>query len=81
MISGYRLPFLRHPDAIVIANHKSAKVNSEFVQEAIDELLGAGCIVECTTCSRHVVVNADGKKRLVVDFRYVNQFLQIQKFK
>ena len=62
------------------------KVNSEFVQEAINELLGAGCIVVCTSCPHvcsplHVVVNADGKKRLVVDFRYVNQFLQIQKFK
>ena len=30
----------------------------------------------------HVAVNADaaGKKRLVVDFRYINQFLQVQKF-
>ena len=64
------------------------KVNSEFVQEAIIELLGAGCIVKCTSCPHvcsplhvHMVVNADGKKCLVVDFRYVNQFLQIQKFK
>ena len=66
------------------ANHNSAKV--KFVQEAINELPGAGCIVVCTSCPHvcsplHVVVNADSKKRLVVDFRYVNQFLQIQKFK
>ena len=49
------------------------------MQEAINELLGAGCVVVCSPL--HVVVNADSKKRLVVDFRYVNQFLQIQKFK
>jgi len=65
------------------ANCNSVKV--KFVQEAISELPGAGCIIVCMSCPHvcsplHVVVNAD-KKRLVVGFRYVNQFLQIQKFK
>ena len=82
--SGYRLPFLRYPDNVVKANHNSAVVHSEFVQEVIAELLGAGCVVECMSCPHvcsplHVAVNAAGKKRLVVDFRYINQFLRVQK--
>ena len=83
---GYRLPFLRYPDNVVKANHNSAIEHSEFVQEAIAELLRAGCVVECMSCPHvcsplHVAVNAAGKKRLVVDFHYINQFLQVQKFK
>ena len=48
--SGYRLPFLRYPDNVVKVNHNSALEHSEFVQEAIAELLGAGCVVECMSC-------------------------------
>ena len=35
---------------MVKANHNSAIEHSEFVQEAIAELLRAGCVVECMSC-------------------------------
>ena len=58
----------------------------EFVVSAIEELLAAGCIVSSTECPAvcsplSVVRNAKGKLRLVLDLRYVNQFLPKQKFK
>ena len=50
---------------MVKANHNSAVVHSKFVQEAIAEILGAWCVVECMSCSHvcsplHVAVNAAG---------------------
>ena len=83
---GYRLPFLRMPDPLHHLNHKSALDNAAFVTASIDELVAARCVVGCTTCPivtspLSVVFNAKGKPRLVLDLRYVNQFLPDHKFK
>ena len=83
---GYHLPFLRLPDPLFQLNHRSAVEHSSFVSGAIDELVAGRCVVECGSspivCSAlSVVTNASGKQRLVLDLRYVNQFLPDRKFK
>ena len=83
---GYRLPFFTTPDPIFQFNHRSAIDNASFVEASIAELLRDRCIVEgddCpTVCSPlQVVSSARGKRRLVIDLRYVNQFLWKDKFK
>ena len=77
---GYQLPFVRLPDPVCMFNHKSALENSLFVTTAIEEVQMYSCVVECATCPTvssllSVVFNAKGKPRLVVDLRYINQFL------
>ena len=67
-------------------NHRSALQNASFVKDAIDELVSGRCVIECASCPivcspLSVVANASGKQRLVVDLRYVNQFLPVRKFK
>ena len=67
-------------------NHHSALDNASFVSDSIRELLLANCIVECNECPLvcsplQVVTNAKGKQRLVIDLRYVNQYLVHFKFK
>ena len=83
---GYRLPFIRMPDPLHHLNHKSALENAVFVSTAIDDLVAAQCVVECVVCPivgspLSVVFNAKGNPRLVLDLRYVNQFLPEHKFK
>ena len=84
--TGYRLPFLAFPPAVCARNHKSALEHATFVSEAIQELIDAGCAVCVPTCPTvcsplQVVVNAKGKLCLVINLRYVNQYLQLSKFK
>ena len=67
-------------------NHHSALENSAFVSNAIQELQHARCIIECAECPLvcsplQVATNATGKQRLVIDLRYVNQYLHSCKFK
>ena len=86
MNEGYRLPFFTTPDPIFQFNHRSAIDNASFVEASIAELLRDRCIVEgddCpTVCSPlQVVSSATGKRRLVIDLPYVNQFLWKDKFK
>ena len=83
---GYHLPFLAFPPAVCARNHKSAFEHADFVTEAIQELVESGCAARVssypTVCSPlQVVVNAKGKRRLVIDLRYVNQYLHLTKFK
>ena len=56
------------------------------MDEAIKELVALSCVAQCSQCSvvcspLSVVVNGRGKKRLVLDLRYVNQFTLLTKFK
>ena len=60
--------------------------NETFVKDAIQELSGNNCVrlvEQCpTVCSTLQVVSNDrGKRRLVIDLRYFNKFLQKCKFK
>ena len=82
---GYVLPFVSLPSPVYFNNHKSAHKESEFVEQSIMELIDNRCVevidppLVCSPLS--VVTNASGKKRLVLDLRYVNQFLWKEKFK
>ena len=83
---GYVLPLITEPPAYRQANQQSALEYKEFVTEAITDLLNNGCVQRVSTaphvCSPlSVVHNAEGKKRLVVNLRYVNQFLNMDSFK
>ena len=78
--AGYVLPLKSLPPPCVRKNQLSAKLHADFVQTSIDELVATGCVrhVEevphvCSPLS--VVENAVGKKRLVLNLRYLNQHL------
>ena len=84
--NGYKVPFIETPSSKVFKNNKSALDNAEFVQETILDLLKTGRILEtftpCTVINPLTVsVNATGKKRLILDLRYINQFVWKQTFK
>ena len=84
--SGYRLPFIALPNPVFQRNHRSAFENFSFVSAAVEELVGARCLIECAVQPRvcsplQVVFNSSGKPRLVLDLRYINQYLLNQKFK
>ena len=83
---GYRLPLFRKPPPAFFKNHASARQEAQFVESALHELALAGCIVTAeqqpVICSPlSVVESTSGKKRLVLDLRYVNEFLWKDKFK
>ncbi len=84
--NGYVLPLLVTPPSLSFRNHSSALQHSSFVQNEIEKLQKGRCIVPCSECPYVcnpllVVPKALGKNRLVIDLRYVNQFLRIEKFK
>jgi hypothetical protein len=78
---GYMLPFVYFPKPANLINNKSAERNKEFVDQAVNELLMSGRIVQ-TDSAPHVLnplsvsVQANGKKRLILDLRYVNECLE-----
>ena len=83
---GYKLPLKYLPDPFTQSNHKSTLVHKSFVTEAVTELLANRCVKRVTEkpyiCSPlSVVANAEGKLRLVLNLRYLNQFLSQMKFK
>ena len=83
---GYKLPLLSVPPPRYQPNQKSAVTDHEFVSAAIKELLMNRCAhkvsVRLPICNPlSVVTNADRKKRLVVNLRYLNQYLLKEKFK
>ena len=83
---GYRLPFLQIPPAFTSRNNKSALDHSEFVNDAILELLITARGMELYK-PPHVVnplsvsIQPNGKKRLILDLRYINNFLIKRKVK
>ena len=84
--SGYRLPLIALPNPVFQRNHRSAIENFRFVSAAVEELVEARCLIECAVQPRvcsplQVVFNSSGKPRLVLDLRYINQYLLNQKFK
>ena len=83
---GYKLPLRSTPDHFHWPNQQSALDHQEFVTQAIQELEENRCIVKvqdtpfiCSPLS--VVANTQGKLRLVLNLRYLNQFLWTDKFK
>ena len=74
---GYIIPFKTTPSSAFLANNKSARVNSKFVDEAILKLLDNKLVREETkppfvVNPLTVSTNAKGKKRLVLGLRHVN---------
>ena len=77
---GFNIPFIKVPSQIFCRNNLSAN----FVENAIRELLDAGCIKESYACPHcvnalTVSVNSSGKGRLILDLRHVNSFVEKQK--
>ena len=84
--SGYRLPFVKFSKPSFQENHRCSKADKEFVALPIAELVVSDCVQKVTgpplVCSPLQVVAKDGgKRRLVIDLRYVNLFLHKFKFK
>lgn len=85
--NGYFLPFIREPRVATFKNHRSALQNSEFVMDAVQDLLKVGSIEEVSEndiiiCSPLGVVPKKNKKlRLILDLRYLNDHLCVKKFK
>ena len=83
---GYKIPFMAQPTPVLLKNNASAIKHRAFVTTAINELLESGCVVEQS--KRHfcvnppsVSVNKNGKERLILDLRHVNQFVEKRKIK
>ena len=83
---GYRLPIKFIPPPHNQHNHQSSETHQCFVDEAISSLIANHCIIRvdaqphvCSPIS--VVSNAVGKLRLVLNLRYVNQFLHVLTYK
>ena len=80
---GYVIPFVAVPPRIILKNNRSSINHKEFVCSAISELVSAGCVREVKVPyivnPLTVSVNSAGKKRLVLDLRHVNQFVEKQK--
>ena len=82
---GYVLPLTVVPDSFSKANHESAISETKFVDLALQELLLGGCVVACRmkpliVSPLMVVCSAKRKKRLVINLKYLNQFVQKEKF-
>ena len=83
---GYVIPFVEIPSPAWFRNNSSATRHADFVTKAIQELLEDGRIIESKFVPSvvnplSVSVNETGKKRLILDLRYINQFVKPQKFK
>ena len=66
--------------------HLSAKNHADFVNCALQELLGAGCIEEYVIKPQcinplTVSINSSGKPRLILDLRHMNSFVEKHKVK
>ena len=78
--NGYKLPVLAAPPQFAKPNHQSALENAELVETLLAELLTNRCVrkMPCVPniCSLlSVVINRAGKKHLVLNLHYLNQFL------
>ena len=67
-------------------NNKSAISNSNFVGQAVKDLIDTGCAykVPCTPFIVNplsVASNKSGKKRLILDLSVLNKFVKKEKFK
>ena len=77
---GYFLPFVSFPEPAAVKNNRSSLSHAQFVEEAIRDLVESGRVVQTKVPPRvlnplSVSVQANGKKRLILDLRYVNKFL------
>ena len=74
------MPFQQIPPGFTSRNNRSALDHSEFVNKAILELLHSGRVMELNrppdvVNPLSVSIQPNGKKRLILDLRYINNFL------
>ncbi|GAQ81226.1 reverse transcriptase [Klebsormidium nitens] len=88
LLSGYMLPWLSGPptEPHRFPNHPSAFEHASFVTDAVSSLAATGTIQPVSdppflVSPLGVVPKAEDKLRLILDLRFLNQFLQITKFK
>ena len=84
--NGYKIPFFKTPKRASFCNNQSALKNKDFVEESISELLKCGSIIEAEKPPEvinplSVSINSSGKKRLILDLRYVNGHVYKDKIK
>ena len=77
---GYLLPFVSFPEPAVFKKNRSSLAHADFVEDAIRDLVESGRVLHTKVFPRvfnplSVSVQANGKKRLILDLRYVNKFL------
>ena len=79
------LPFLSLPVPAVFRNNRSSLAHAKFVEDAIGKLVDSGrvldVIVPLVVNPLTVSVQATGKKRLILDLRYVNNCLRKMRVK
>ena len=80
------MPLLQIPAPFVAQNNNSAIQESDFVENAINELITLDCITEVFTAPAiinplSVSIQKSGKKRLILDLRHVNLYLFKFKFR
>ena len=82
---GYKIPFFSTPEPAEFQNNRSAINNYDFVTSSIDELVRTKRVMEVPFVPKVVnplaVSTNKGKKRLILDLRYVNNHLWKEKVK
>ena len=86
ILDGYKIPFIHTPPSAHFCNNRSAIQYSDFVGQAISDLLATGSVVECESAPTvvkplSVSVQSNGKKRLILDLRHPNYFVMKSKVK
>ena len=84
--NGYRLPLKFIPPTHCQPNHKSTVIHRSFVEETVENLVNNRCVLRVSArphvCSPlSVVCSSAGKLRLVLNLRYLNQYLHVLTFK
>ena len=80
---GYEIPLAETPESAQLKNNLSAFQNKRFVDNEINDLVERGVIVETpfvpwVVNPLTVNVNHEGKKRLILDLRFLNQFVLLE---
>jgi len=86
IIQGYKITFFHLPTPFSKVNNASARNNSAFVSEAVNDLLNLNLVEEIScaldiTNPLSVSTRSSGKQRLILDLMHVNAFIYKQKFK
>ena len=84
--NGYKIPFFKTPKCASVHNNQLALKNKDFVEEPISKLLKYCCIIEAEKSPEIIIphsasVYSSGKKRLILDLKYVNTHVYKDKIK
>ena len=77
---GYTIPFLTIPGRTVLKNNAAAYHNADFVSGEIAGLVNRGVVIKTPYMPRvvnplTVSQNHEGKMRLILDLRYINEYI------